>query len=136
MVWNRAKHHICNLPDFARLFWKDLLTTLKTSRINQQEAILLHSETVSCLVSLSKNWPRNTWFLANIMSLQYYYTMARNFLLLWKMFMKDRFFSFLTLAEVNFSNFLNYFFEKLYQSLPNKQQLKCYFGYTTIFAIK
>ena len=45
---------IYNLPDFTQLFLKHLLSKLKT-RAKQQKVTLLQLETVSCLISISKN---------------------------------------------------------------------------------
>ena len=38
-------------------------------------------ETVSCFISLSKNWTKYIWSFANTMYLKYYNTMARDFVL-------------------------------------------------------
>ena len=71
---------IYNLPDFALIFLKDLLTKLK-ARMNQQELILLQLETVWYI--FSKTSTKNTWSFANTMSPWYYSTIARNCVILW-----------------------------------------------------
>ena len=106
ICWMFFSDHFADLHIICQVlysFFRKTLAALKTAeRSHQQKVILWKLETVSCLISLSKNWMTNPWSPFNSM-----YTIILKF-------ERQGFSSFSRLVVANFSKFLTDLFRKLY----------------------